>query len=126
MTLDQSFRSLSDPVLTAEGLKAAGIGFKVANNRAIDTTTHEGEAVFGILAALARYESKRINRRTVPSGVDVALGMGERGRNLVRAHVSVGTALSQDEADWFGALRKLRSGMSAPLVGIVGQPMTGP
>jgi DNA invertase Pin-like site-specific DNA recombinase len=62
--LDRAFRSLSDAVLVAERLKAAGVGFKVANNRAIDTTTAEGELVFGIFAALAQYERKLINRRT--------------------------------------------------------------
>lgn len=62
--LDRAFRSLSDAVLTAERLKAAGVGFKVANNPAIDTTTPEGELVFGIFAALAQYERRLINRRT--------------------------------------------------------------
>lgn len=61
--LDRAFRSTLDAILTAESLKARGVGMHIMSLN-IDTTTPEGELFYTIVAAYAQFERRILRRRT--------------------------------------------------------------
>lgn len=78
--LDRLGRSLKHLVETAEGLERRSIGFKVLSGLGanIDTTTPEGKLMFSMFAALAEFERKLIQERTL-AGLEAARKRGRLG-----------------------------------------------
>ncbi|MFT5699710.1 MAG: DNA invertase Pin-like site-specific DNA recombinase [Desulforhopalus sp.] len=62
--LDRVGRNVKDLIGIVNEFKEKGIGFKVLNNAAIDTTTPGGEMIFTVFAAVAQYELELIRERT--------------------------------------------------------------
>lgn len=63
LDIDRAFRSAIDAITTAGALDRRGIHFEVLNFP-IDTSTDEGEFLYGVLALAAQLERKTIKRRT--------------------------------------------------------------
>lgn len=61
--IDRAFRSAIDAITTAGSLDRRGISFEVLNFP-IDTSTDDGEFLYGVLALAAQLERKIIRRRT--------------------------------------------------------------
>ncbi len=74
--LDRAFRSTIDAILTAEDLRARGIGFQVATLM-IDTETPAGEYTYTIMAATAQFERRNLIKRT-KEGMAAARARGVR------------------------------------------------
>ena len=62
--LDRIGRSLTDLIKIVDTFNQSGVGFKVLNNTAIDTTTSTGKLIFGIFASVAEFERELILERT--------------------------------------------------------------
>jgi DNA invertase Pin-like site-specific DNA recombinase len=78
--LDRLGRDLRHLVLTAEELRARGVGLKVLTGAGaqIDTTTANGRLAFGIFAAFAEFERELITERT-RAGLATARARGRLG-----------------------------------------------
>lgn len=78
--LDRFGRDLRHLINTVHDLTACGIGLKVltGHGAAIDTITAAGELVFGIFAALAKFERVLIAERTI-AGLVSARARGRQG-----------------------------------------------
>lgn len=77
--LDRAFRSTLDAILTAESLKARGVGMHIMSLN-IDTTTPEGELFYTIIAAYAQFERRILRRRTREGIVAARLRGAQIGR----------------------------------------------
>lgn len=55
--LDRLARSMTDMMSIVADLDARGVGFKVLDNSAIDTTTPSGRMLLGIMASFAEFET---------------------------------------------------------------------
>ena len=76
--LDRLGRSMSRLVTLIEQLRKKGIGFRSLCDGAIDTTTASGELVFNIFSALAQFERRLIQERTL-AGLSSAKARGKKG-----------------------------------------------
>lgn len=78
--LDRLGRNLRHLVNTVHELSSKGISFKVLTGQGaqIDTTTSQGNLVFGIFAALAEFERDLISERT-KAGLASARARGRKG-----------------------------------------------
>jgi len=78
--LDRLGRNLRHLVNIVHDLTARGVGLKVLTGQgaAIDTTSAQGKLVFGIFAALAKFERELISERT-KAGLESARARGRRG-----------------------------------------------
>jgi len=70
--LDRLGRSMAHLVTLIEGLLQRQVGFRSLSDGAIDTTTASGELVFHIFSALAQFERRLIQERTL-AGLAVVL-----------------------------------------------------
>ena len=76
--LDRLGRSMAHLVTLIEGLLQRQVGFRSLGDGAIDTTTASGELVFHIFSALAQFERRLIQERTL-AGLAAARARGRRG-----------------------------------------------
>jgi DNA invertase Pin-like site-specific DNA recombinase len=76
--LDRLGRSLSHLLRIVEGLKDAGVKFRSLTESMIDTTTPQGEMLFGFFGLMAQYERALIRER-VAAGLDAARKRGRVG-----------------------------------------------
>ncbi|AVP88000.1 Resolvase domain [Candidatus Phycorickettsia trachydisci] len=78
--LDRLDRDLKHLVNTVQDLSERQVGFKVLAGQGanIDTTTPNGRLVFGIFAALAKFETELIRERT-KAGLAAARARGRKG-----------------------------------------------
>jgi DNA invertase Pin-like site-specific DNA recombinase len=76
--LDRLGRSMAHLVILIEGLLQRQVGFRSLGDGAIDTTTASGELVFHIFSALAQFERRLIQERTL-AGLAAARARGRRG-----------------------------------------------
>jgi DNA invertase Pin-like site-specific DNA recombinase len=76
--LDRLGRSLSHLLRIVEGLKEEGVTFKSLTESMIDTTTTQGEMLFGFFGLMAQYERALIRER-VMAGLDAARKRGRHG-----------------------------------------------
>src|SRR2546425_9224912 len=76
--LDRLGRSMVHLVTLIEGLLQRQVGFRSLGDGAIDTTTASGELVFPIFSALAQFERRLIQERTL-AGPAAAPARGRRG-----------------------------------------------
>jgi DNA invertase Pin-like site-specific DNA recombinase len=76
--LDRLGRSMTQLVILVEELRKKGIGFRSLCDGAIDTTTASGELVFNIFSALAQFERRLIQERTL-AGLASARSRGKKG-----------------------------------------------
>ncbi len=104
--LDRLGRSLRELLVTVEGFKARGLGFRSLEER-LDTVSASGELVFHVFGAIAHFERRLIVERT-RDGVAAARARGKRpGRppldeeklqaalTLIRGGLSPSTAARQ-------------------------------
>ena len=75
--LDRLGRSLIDLIKIVRGFKKRGIGFKSITEQ-MDTTTPNGEFLFGVFGALAQYE-RALTQERIMSGLAAAKKRGKRG-----------------------------------------------
>jgi DNA invertase Pin-like site-specific DNA recombinase len=76
--IDRLGRSMSHLVQIIEQLTLNGIGFKSIQDGAIDTTTASGELIFNMFSALAQFERRLIQERTM-AGLAAARARGKFG-----------------------------------------------
>jgi DNA invertase Pin-like site-specific DNA recombinase len=76
--LDRLGRSMTHLVTLIEGLLQRQVGFRSLSDGAIDTTTASGELVFHIFSALAQFERRLIQERTL-AGLAAARARGRHG-----------------------------------------------
>jgi len=76
--LDRLGRSMAHLVTLIEGLLQRQVGFRSLGDGAIDTTTASGELVFHIFSALAQFERRLIQERTL-AGLAAARARGRQG-----------------------------------------------
>lgn len=76
--LDRLARSTSDLHRIVDGLTRKGVGFKVLDESAVDTTTRTGKFVMGILALIAEFETE-IRRERQMEGIARAKAEGRTG-----------------------------------------------
>ena len=74
--LDRLGRSLRELLVTVEGFKARGLGFRSLEER-LDTVSASGELVFHVFGAIAHFERRLIVERT-RDGVAAARARGKR------------------------------------------------
>jgi DNA invertase Pin-like site-specific DNA recombinase len=74
--LDRLGRSLRELLVTVEGFKAHGLGFRSLEER-LDTVSASGELVFHVFGAIAHFERRLIVERT-RDGVAAARARGKR------------------------------------------------
>jgi len=88
--LDRIGRSLNDLINVVSTFGDNGVGFKVLNNTAIDTTTSTGKLIFGIFASVAEFERELILERT-QAGIERARLEGRvAGRPVSITHEQIG------------------------------------
>ena len=73
--LDRLARSTSDLLNIINQLKSKGVGFKVLNNTAIDTTTATGRLMVSILGSIAEFENE-LRKERQSEGIARALDKG--------------------------------------------------
>ena len=73
--LDRLARSTSDLLNIINELKVKGVGFKVLNNTAIDTTTASGRLMVSILGSIAEFENE-LRKERQSEGIARALNKG--------------------------------------------------
>jgi DNA invertase Pin-like site-specific DNA recombinase len=73
--LDRLARSTADLHRIVDGLSRKGVGFKVLDDSAVDTTTRTGKFVMGILALIAEFETE-IRRERQMEGIARAKAEG--------------------------------------------------
>jgi len=76
--LDRLARSTSDLYKIVTELTAKGVGFKVLDDAAVDTTSRTGKLVMGILALIAEFETE-IRRERQMEGIAKAKADGRMG-----------------------------------------------
>ena len=76
--LDRLARSTSDLYRVVSGLTEKGVGFKVLDDEAVDTSTRTGKLVMGILALIAEFETE-IRRERQMEGIARAKAEGRVG-----------------------------------------------
>lgn len=76
--LDRLGRSMRHLITLVEDLRSCGVGFRLLNEGAIDTTSASGELIFNIFSALAQFERRLIQERT-KAGLAAARARGRRG-----------------------------------------------
>jgi DNA invertase Pin-like site-specific DNA recombinase len=76
--LDRLARSTADLYKIVSGLSEKGVGFKVLDDSAVDTTTRTGKLVMGILALIAEFETE-IRRERQMEGIAKAKAEGRIG-----------------------------------------------
>jgi DNA invertase Pin-like site-specific DNA recombinase len=76
--LDRLARSTSDFYGILQGLEAKGVGFKVLDDSAVDTTSRTGKLVTGILALIAEFETA-IRKERQMEGIAKAKAEGRTG-----------------------------------------------
>ena len=76
--LDRIGRNLQDLITIVNKFNNEEVGFKVLDNRAIDTTTPAGKMIFTVFAAVAEYERELILERT-EKGRRAAIARGRTG-----------------------------------------------
>lgn len=76
--LDRLARSTSDLYKIVTELADRGVGFKVLDDQAVDTTTRTGKLVMGILALIAEFETE-IRRERQMEGIARAKAEGRMG-----------------------------------------------
>lgn len=76
--LDRLARSTSDLYRVVSGLTDKGVGFKVLDDEAVDTSTRTGKLVMGILALIAEFETE-IRRERQMEGIARAKAEGRVG-----------------------------------------------
>lgn len=76
--LDRLARSTSDLYRIVSSLSDKGVGFKVLDDAAVDTTTRTGKLVMGILALIAEFETE-IRRERQMEGIAKAKAEGRTG-----------------------------------------------
>jgi DNA invertase Pin-like site-specific DNA recombinase len=76
--LDRLARSTVDLHNTIHGLSKKGVGFKVLDDGAVDTTSRTGKLVMGILALIAEFETD-IRRERQMEGIARAKAEGRTG-----------------------------------------------
>lgn len=97
--LDRLGRSLKELLVTVEGFKARGLGFRSLEER-LDTVSAAGELVFHVFGAIAHFERRLIVERT-RDGIAAARARGKRpGRPAL------------DEEKLQAALTLVRTGLS--------------
>ena len=97
--LDRLGRSLKELLVTVEGFKARGLGFRSLEER-LDTVSAAGELVFHVFGAIAHFERRLIVERT-RDGIAAARDRGKRpGRPPL------------DDEKLQAALTLIRSGLS--------------
>jgi DNA invertase Pin-like site-specific DNA recombinase len=74
--LDRLGRSLKELLVTVEGFKARGLGFRSLEER-LDTVSAAGELVFHVFGAIAHFERRLIVERT-RDGIAAARDRGKR------------------------------------------------
>lgn len=75
--IDRLGRSMRHLVNLVDDLRQRGVGFKSLND-GIDTTTANGEMVFGLFATLAQFERRLVQERT-KAGLESARARGRVG-----------------------------------------------
>ncbi len=75
---DRLGRSLKHMIEVIEQLKSRKIGFKSLTEGLMDTTTSDGELIFGLFALLAQHERSRLRERT-KAGLAAARARGRCG-----------------------------------------------
>jgi DNA invertase Pin-like site-specific DNA recombinase len=76
--LDRLGRSMRHLITLVEDLRGCGVGFRLLNEGAIDTTSASGELIFNIFSALAQFERRLIQERT-KAGLAAARARGRCG-----------------------------------------------
>ena len=76
--IDRLGRSMGHLVSIVEDLTKRNIGFKSIQDGVIDTTTASGELIFNLFSALAQFERRLIQERTM-AGLSAARARGKRG-----------------------------------------------
>ncbi len=76
--LDRLGRSMQHLISLVEDLRSCGVGFRSLNEGAIDTTSASGELIFNIFSALAQFERRLIQERTL-AGLAAARARGRYG-----------------------------------------------
>jgi DNA invertase Pin-like site-specific DNA recombinase len=76
--LDRLGRNIKHLMEVVDDLTKRGVGFKVLQGAAIDTTTSQGKLVFTIFAGLAEFERDVIRERTI-AGLAAARARGRKG-----------------------------------------------
>ena len=76
--LDRLGCSLSHLVQIVTELKERGVAFRSISESHMDTTTPNGELLFGIFATIAQYE-RSLNRERIMAGLEAAKKRGKRG-----------------------------------------------
>ena len=76
--LDRLGRSLQHLVSLVTELKDRGIGLKSIQDGSLDTTSANGELIFGIFASIAQFERRLISERT-HAGLAAARARGKKG-----------------------------------------------
>lgn len=76
--LDRLARSTADLYAIITRLQAKGVGFKVLDDSAVDTTTRTGKLVMGILALIAEFETE-IRKERQMEGIAKAKAEGRTG-----------------------------------------------
>jgi DNA invertase Pin-like site-specific DNA recombinase len=76
--LDRLARSTSDLYRIVRSLSDKGVGFKVLDDAAVDTTTRTGKLVMGFLALIAEFETD-IRRERQMEGIAKAKAEGRSG-----------------------------------------------
>jgi len=98
--LDRLGRSMKHLVQIVDDLKSQGIGF-VSIQDGIDTTTINGELIFGIFASLAQFEQNLISERT-RAGLRAARARGRKGgrpKSLTAKQIKTAQKM-YDKNDW--------------------------
>lgn len=80
---DRLGRSLKQLIEIIDSLKTRKIGFKSLTEGLMDTTTADGELVFGLFALLAQHERSRLQERTM-AGLHAARARGRFGGRPVK------------------------------------------
>lgn len=76
--IDRLGRSMQHLVSVVEELTKSKIGFRSIQDGAIDTTTASGELMFNVFSALAQFERRLIQERTM-AGLSAARARGKMG-----------------------------------------------
>lgn len=76
--LDRLARSTGDLYAIVSRLQEKGVGFRVLDDSAIDTTSRTGKLVFGILALIAEFETE-IRKERQMEGIAKAKAEGRTG-----------------------------------------------
>lgn len=99
--LDRLGRSMRHLIVLIEDLRNRGVGFRSLQEGAIDTTNASGELIFNIFSALAQFERRLIQERTM-AGLAVARARGRLGGRprveSVEAKVQAANKLAKDRS----------------------------